>query len=361
MRSAVPATFWSVVYRLAGGDTWPPPNDTEAQKLIDRVINEDLFSLLVADDALPPSISRAMESHRAIDRLNRVRSQVLDATLRTVVDVVGGEIIVLKGSDYAYRLYPAPHLRPRQDIDILVKRERAAEAIDRLKKAGYRPFFAGGPASRVAGYQETVFVVGSGTVDVHHSFVQRTRNRVDYRGVWDRARPWEGGDARLLRLDDIDALLYHSINMCNDHFENALFRFLDLWLMLRDRPEILLPAVERAKQWAIARALYGALRQAVRIIPELQTSAMEESMASLLPRRTRDFLDNHVLPDPWRMRRRYKRPAKLWRKFALIDDSRHRVAFVLYQIYALVAGKLVELRDAPSERVNSRSTTAAAD
>jgi hypothetical protein len=361
VRSAVPPTFWSVVHRIAGGDTWPPANPTDAHKLIDRVIAEGLFSLLMADESLPPQVSRAMESHRAIDRMNRVRSQFLEDTLRSIVGVVEGEIIILKGSDYAYRLYPAPHLRARQDIDILVKRDRAADVTARLKKAGYQQFFAGGPPSRVSGYHEAVFEVGSTAVDVHHSFIQRTRNRVDYGAIWTRAKQWEACDARLLRLDDVDGLLYHAINMCNDHFQNALFRHLDLWLMLRDRPEILLPASERAKEWAIARPFYGALRQAVRLIPELQTPVMEKTLAGLLPRSTQEFLDKHVLPDPFRMRRHYGRGGTTWRKFVLIDDTRHRLAFAFYQPYAVIAGRLLELRDRRAARVSPQATSAAAD
>jgi hypothetical protein len=343
----LPPSFWTTLYRLAGGEKWPPENDAQAQAFMARVVPEGLLSLMIAEAAsMPPVVSRAAHAFQALDRSNRLRASVFEDSVRKVLDILDGEqLIILKGTDYAYRLYPAPHLRPRQDVDVLVPRERVREITWRLKKEGFRQHFPAGAVARVRAYHEAVFVIGNATLEVHHSFIQRTRNRIDYAGVWSRVKPWSGFDRRLFQLDEIDALIYHAINMSTDQFSNPMFRHLDFWLMLHDRQQILPAAVARARTWATTRALYGALRQASRYFPEMKTPAVEEAMSQLIPRRTQAFLDRHVLPDPWRPRKRYGRVGQLWRKLWLIDDSFHRASFALYHGYAVIAGKLLELRD----------------
>jgi len=341
----LPPSFWPAVYRVAGGEVWPPQTDQQAAAFIERVVPEGLLSLLMAEQSLPSVVVRAIRGFQALDRTNRLRAHAFADSLKTVVDLLQGEpIIILKGTDYAYRLYPAPHLRPRQDIDILVHRERATTIASRLKNAGFILHFPAGAVARVPAYHEAVFEVGNATVEVHHSFIQRARNRIDYAGVWERAKPWSGFDSRLLQLDDADALVYHAVNMGSDQFSSPIFRHLDVWLMLRNREELLPVAVDRAREWATSRALYGALRQTSRLFPEMSSPAVEDAMRRLLPRRTRDFLDRHILPDPW-LRRRYGRAGQLWRKFWLIDDGFHRAAFALYHSYAVIAGRLLEMRD----------------
>ena len=349
MRFELPRSFWPTLYRLTGGDQWPPTTDPQAESLIARAVREGLLSLLLSEASLPPAVARAAAKFQALDRTNRLRVRVFEDSLKELAALLADEpIIVLKGTDYAYRLYSAPHLRPRQDIDILVRRDHAAAITLRLRQAGFKLHYPAGAVSRVPAYHEAVFEVGNATIEVHHSFVQRARNRVDYEGVWNRAKPWSGFDSRLLQLDDVDALIYHSINMNSDQFATPLFRHLDVWLMLRDREDILPAAVARAREWATRRALYGALRQTSRYFEELRTPAVENAMQELLPRRTRSFLDRHVLPDPWRPRRRYGRAGQLWRKFCLIDDGLLRGAFALYHVYAVVAGKLLEIQDSRS-------------
>ncbi|MDQ6801692.1 MAG: nucleotidyltransferase family protein [Acidobacteriota bacterium] len=346
MEFELPPNFWPTIFRLSTGQSWPPQNDDQAERFIARVVPEGLLSLLLAAPSLPPAVEIAARKLQALDRTNRLRTHVFEQSLRAVLDVLGGErIIVLKGMDYAYRLYPAPHLRPRQDIDVLVQRERSASIIAKLKEASFKQHFIAGSVGRVAAYHEAVFEVGNATVEVHHSFVQRARNRVDYAEIWERAKVWSGFDERLLRLDDADGLVYHAINMSSDQFSSPIFRHLDIWLMLRDRLDILPAAVSRARVWATSRALYGALRQTSRYFPDFQTPQVEAAMTELLPARTRAFLDRRILIDPWLPRRRYGRAGQLWRKFWLIDDTAHRASFAMYHAYALIAGKVLELRE----------------
>ena len=344
MAFALPSSFWPTVYRLARGREWPPESDEDAEALLDRVVPEGLLSLLIAEAELPPPVSRAIGRFRALDRSNELRMRVFEQSLEMVAHVLEGErIIVFKGTDYAYRLYPAPHLRPRQDIDLLVPRARAAAIFRRLLESGAKLHFPAGAIARVPSYHEAVFEVGNATVEIHHSIVQRTRNRVDYDGIWRRARPWKGFDSRLLQFDDADALLAHAINMISDQFSCPIFRHLDVWLLLRETPDVVPLAVERAHAWLTRRALYGALRQTSRYFPEFRGAAVEEALQALVKRKSRAFLDRRVLPDPWSPRR-YGRAGQLWKKLWLIDDWPHRVGFFAYHLYASVAGAFLELR-----------------
>lgn len=343
----LPPSFWTTVHRISGKDP---------DKFLQRVVHEGLLSLLLAEPSLPDPAARAARAYEALDRTNRLRTRVFEDSLCTLLDVVAGEpLTILKGTDYAYRLYPAPHLRPRQDIDVLVQREGVKRVVSLLTRAGFQQHFPAGSVARLPTYHEAVFVVGNATIEVHHSFVQRTRNRVDYAGLWKRAKPWTGFDRRLLQLDDVDGLLGHAINMNSDEFSSPIFRHLDVWLMLRGRDDILPQAVERSRQWATKRALYGALRQTGRHFPEFVTPAVEQAMNELLPPRTRAFLDQSILPDPF-ARKRLDRWGQLWRKFWLMDDTRHRAAFALYHVYALIAGRLLSLRAARQEQHGDEKT-----
>ena len=343
---ALPSSFWPTVYRLAGGQAWPPRDVEEASLLVNRAIPEGLLSLLIREPDLPPEVYRTARKHQALERSNRLRSRMFEESLTTVLDVLDGEsIIVLKGTDYAYRLYPEPHLRPRQDIDVLVRRDRADAITDRLKAAGFKLHFTAGAVARVGSYHQRVFEVGNATVEVHHAFIQRARNRVDYKGVWERARSWNGFDRRAFQLDDVDRFLFHAINMGADQFSNPIFRHLDVWLMLRNRGDMLSTVVARAREWSTARALYGALRQTSRYFPEFRTPAVDQALLEILPLRTRAFLDSKILPDPWLPRKKYRRAGQLWRKFWLIDDGLHRASFALYHVWEVVGGKVLEVID----------------
>ena len=122
-------------------------------------------------------------------------------------------------------------------------RFRPADRIDavceRLLGAGLRRQPAFG-ASRDPAHHERVFFHGRILVEVHQSFIQRARHRVDYEGVWQRSVPLEIDGRRVRRLDDVDALVYHTLSMAIDQFNARLVRYVDLWLLLGRAPGIAL-------------------------------------------------------------------------------------------------------------------------
>ena len=48
--------------------------------------------------------------------------------------------------------------------------------------------------------------------------------------------------------------------------------------------------------WRTARVLFGAIRQALELMPELRTPEREAVLRDLLPARSRAFLERRVLP-----------------------------------------------------------------
>lgn len=341
MTAELPPSLWPTVQRIATGEAWPPTTPDAADSLAREALRQGLLPLLFESHGLPAVVVAALERGLAWRRLHALRAGVLDEALADLGGILAGEPwLVLKGSDYRYRLYPRPWLRPMQDIDILVPLSHADAVCHRLRQAGYRQRFPGGAATRVASHHERVFVLGDVKVEVHHSFVQRPRHRVDYDAVWERSVPLETGAFRAARLSDVDAFAHQALSMAVDGFSVPMIRFVDLWLMVAQRPEIVAAAATRAKEWRAARALYGTLHQASRLIPEFGTDEREAMARGLLSPLVRLVLDRWVLPrDEERLRERdLGRGRRLWRKYWLIDNPWRRACFALHHGYAALAG-----------------------
>ena len=269
-----------------------------------------------------------------------LRAAALDRTIGRVRELFEGEpFLFLKGSDYRFRLYPETGLRPMQDVDVLVPAPRADAVTARLEALGLTRSFPAGAVARLPSYHERVFSLEGVTVEVHHSFVQRLRYRIDYDGVWARRAALGGGPAGSERLGDADAILYHAISLANDEFATPLIRFLDFWLLCRRSAAALGEAAARAPRWRAQRALYGALRQTGRVFPDFETPEVRRIEARLLPAQSRWLLDRTVLPrDDERFSTRLSRPRQLWRKFWLVSGFARRAAFFAYHAYALGLG-----------------------
>ncbi len=327
----LPSSFWSSVHQATTGGRWPPATAAEARRLVERCSWHGLLPLLFAQPDLPPAVERARDEARGWQRILDVRARLFQDAIVAVCAALGDEpALLLKGADYAQRLYPDRSLRPMQDVDVLVAADRIDVACRRLMDAGLVRQPAVG-AARDPLHHERVFFRGRVIVEVHQFFVQRARHRIDYDAIWRRRVPLEVGGRQVARLDDVDALAYHALSMAIDQFHVRFIRYVDLWLLLRQGDWIALAAAERARDWQAARALYGALSLGCRLFPELRTGDVGEAMARALTASTRRFVDRWVLP-PLRELRRTREPhrlVQLWRKACLMDAARRRVAFAL--------------------------------
>jgi hypothetical protein len=172
------------------------------------------------------------------------------------------------------------------------------------------------------------------------------RAAVDYDGIWRRREWFERDGISGYRLSPADAILAHAFHLAKDEFSSDLIRYLDFYLLLQRHEGELDMCVARAKAWQIERSLFGALHVTAAMFPAVKTAAVIQAMNALLDRSTRQFLADHILPDPttepsgWVSGRR----VQLRRKFALMDRRWRRLAFLAYYIYATVVGLAFEWR-----------------
>ena len=177
-------------------------------------------------------------------------------------------------------------------------------------------------------------------VEVHHSFLQRSRLRVDYDGVWERRVPCPPAGASAFRLDEADAVAYHALALAKDEFSAMFVRYVDWWLLLRGRPTLLAAAAQRAREWRARRAFFGALRQSAAFFPELAAAEVQDVGRALLGPVARGWLARFVLPPSGEQGRAgvVTRRRQLWRKFWLIDSVGNRVAFAARHAVDAVRG-----------------------
>jgi hypothetical protein len=339
---SLPEALWAAVHRAAGGGAWPPGSASDFTRFADQAVREGLLPLLFHDATLPPSVRERLEARTALLRLAVARAILVRNALASVARILHDEpFAVLKGADYMTRLYERPELRPMQDVDVLVPRERIDAVCDRLVEGGLVPRAAAAGARAAASYYERPFLLGDVIVEIHHSFLQRSRHRVDYASLWKRVEPAPELGPSAARLAPADAVAYHALALAKDEFTVPLVRYVDLWRMLRRWPDALPVAAGRVREWRAARALYGTLRQAARFFPELGEGETAAIARSLVGPRARAFLDRFVLPPAEEQGRAgvVTRRRQLWRKLWLLDGPRERATFAVAHAAASLSGR----------------------
>ena len=90
-----------------------------------------------------PADPRLTAALTALAVRNREASRVHTAVLGEVseaLEALGVEAVFLKGAVLPHELYPAPELRPRRDIDVLVAPDDAVPALTVLSQLGFEGF-----------------------------------------------------------------------------------------------------------------------------------------------------------------------------------------------------------------------------
>ena len=329
----IPTAVWETVEALHGR-RWPPQSEAEADAFIIAAGAESLLPLLYEEPSLPAPVAAALPRHRAMLRVYEQRSKLLQNAAKEVCGWMRDEpFLFYKGIDYAYRLYAKPSLRPMRDLDVLVPPERIDAVGAILVAQGFERVFPGGAVTRLASHHERSYVGRGYAIDLHHSFIQRPRHRIDYEEVWRERERFAIDGVEAWRLAPHHALVVHALAMAIDEFAVPVLRYLDLRLMFDAVPA----AIDVAKRWQCVRALYGALRQSARVFPDLDVEGL---VASLLPASTRHHLDQNVLPDVHSVPPPLTRARQLRVKFHLLDSATRRAMFAAYHAYALIAGRL---------------------
>jgi putative nucleotidyltransferase-like protein len=315
---------------------------------------------------LPPAALEVLQRVSYATAVNHTLfSQALQRVLRALQDR-GIAVIILKGAALAETVYPCPGVRPRRDVDLLVRAEALSQVEDTLGALGYH--FTGGthpPAWwRAEHYHWTFRQAQLPPFDVPlevHWHLERPSQpfAIDLEGLWQRAIPATiaGVDTRILAPED--SLIHLCLHACHHagapmqerRFNLRLLSFCDLAEITRHySPSVDWSALaRRAQQWGVTPYVYLPLQLA----RDFVGAAVPESvLAALEPKgfeaRLLGWARDELLEDPgtsslfpdllrlWRGRgfgdradvmRRILSPAVLARYSGIPPTSKRRYAY----------------------------------
>ena len=342
-----PEELWPVVWGLATGEVWPPQGSDRVDEFFQYANRESLLPLLMMADGLSEPIAACKSRYRPLLALYRRRYELVCAALPEFTRIAGAEAFLFyKGFDFCHRLYARPELRPMSDVDVLVPRSAFDTILAQFAREGIAQKRGAHGASFSPDHHEASVMLGEVHFEIHRSFSQPVRARLDYEGLWNRRERFTVDGISGLRLSGPDALLCQAYELAKDEFSSPLIRYVDLFLLVRGQPDTLSICVERAREWRIERALFGALFLTERLFPSLRHPLLSRAINDLLTARQRAFLADHVLPDPARERSNHGsgRLLQVQRKFMLIDDLWQRLALAGYAAHQELKGSLSEWR-----------------
>ena len=343
MRS-LPPSLWPRLWWLECDLPWPPISDAEVDRFIKRVAAEEMLALLEAAENVPSNIVAVLSGYRALLRLMQRRSERLhNVTIDVCGKLADEPCILLKGADYRYELYASPDLRPMRDIDVLVTFSRMDDIERLLEKQNLVRIFPGGAITRVAGHHERSFVGADFAIDLHHSFVQRSRHSVDYDSIFRERQQFRIGNVTTSRMSPVHSIVAHCLMMARDEYVVPMRSYLDLWLLLERHGEHLSESARLAAHWRCERAFYSSLELLSQMFPESK-EMVRSTNARVLSAPTRWYLDRMVLPDARRAFRQRGRAIRIWRKLNLLDTPYHLARFGADHLHSALAGLNLERR-----------------
>jgi hypothetical protein len=182
---------WLMFLAHPAGPHKPQPPPLPGARLMELVQRADQQGVLPAVAAHLQQRARSgaggvQASHEQLDEALREAQRVLTsraafclvmrsqlAEVRASFSAAGIPCMVLKGPEFADRLYPNPGLRPFTDIDLLIRSADAAAGRERLAQAGYAVTPESGASHQGEHAQESWNNgrAGGGTVELHWNVV----------------------------------------------------------------------------------------------------------------------------------------------------------------------------------------------
>jgi hypothetical protein len=218
-------------------------------------------------------------------------------------------VIALKGAFLIGAIYREVGLREMGDLDIMVRPEQLPQAVDMMRKRGYKPiqpFRIDDDLS--TSHHLTPFVKeGIARIEIHWNITGPLDfHPVDPEELWQRAVSWSGGNLPALGLCPEDLLLHISFHASFHHN----FRFVglrpccDIAAVVLERGsgldwELL---IGRARAWGWTRGVYLSLRLARDLVgahvPESALQALHPAGAdtNVLQAATEQIFVSQALP-----------------------------------------------------------------
>lgn len=184
-------------------------------------LTADEVNALVAHGVAPLVYAHARVPQLRNEAMRAAAYEPLRATdLGEVLDALGVEVLILKGTALAYDLYPAPELRPRSDTDLLIAHDDLPQVRAAMLALGFEEHLSSGDEH---GLRQAVFTRAPGMVyDVHWSAtnVPAFDAVLRYDDLRTRARPLPQLGPHARALSRADALLLACIHRVAHHHDS---------------------------------------------------------------------------------------------------------------------------------------------
>lgn len=239
-------------------------------------------------DLIPPSqtCAAALEKSKKDLRLVAGLSLMLRLHLPPILDALRAHSVpaaVLRGPEFADRLYPVPELRPFTDLDILIPREMAHAAGEALSKLGYVHKTLGG-LRHEAVYGEELWKHPNWPaeqVEIHWNLVNSPAVQAGVSVELDDLQ-FEPGPDSTRRLTPAAMLLMAAVHGASSHSFDRLQIMCDVRQILRGAAGVVdEDYLEKAAgETGATLSLYTAMRLAQRLFGDTECGALTRRLAS---------------------------------------------------------------------------------
>jgi hypothetical protein len=233
----------------AGADVWPALVEYAAAHGILGVLAPVLQQV-----ALPDAVASHLERRRVIESL--WHAQVRGAQADAIRTLAAGHIPVcaLKGPALAARLYDDPSVRPSLDVDLLIRHDDLARAVEALLAAGYHA--ADDDVVRAYLIRHSHHLSFSRPnqpgLELHFHAYAGFGAVLSSGALMDRAQPFELDGVKPLVPSAEDELVYLAVHAAGHSFIRLLWLH-DLKQLIARNPGLAWNAVaERARAWHVA-------------------------------------------------------------------------------------------------------------
>lgn len=259
---------------------------------------------------------------------------VWSAALKRAADALargGIPLIVLKGAALAETIYDKPTLRPLADIDVLIRREHVAAALDVLQTAGYAPPQAAESDVYTLRFENELAVSSRNrfglAIDIHWSLIdsQYYQQNLAHDWFWDSSVPLPGYGARMLGPEA--QLLHLSTHFMVHHHGKGILWLYDIVRLLRHHDggldwERVFAEAERGE---LVLSLQKTLKRAIDDLGLEVEGPQRDGLSCLQP----SAHERHVFDHPTLGT---SRAQHFWNDVLTLPDWRARAAYVAHRL-----------------------------